>query len=122
MRKADGVRTSVLAHAIAYHEHFPKLDRPALAGYLLNMLCTLRELHGAGVMVGDYNPANFLCHPGSAAVTLIDCDSWQVNAANKTPLPGSRSRHVAAGAARQGVEQVSRNCGRRVVRTRHPGV
>lgn len=84
MRKADGVRMSVLAHAMAYREHFPNLDRPALTGYLLNMVSTLRELHAAGVMVGDYNPANFLCLPGSPAVTLIDCDSWQVNAAGKT--------------------------------------
>lgn len=83
MRKAEGVRMSVLAHAMAYREHFPNLDRPALTGYLLNMVSTLRELHAAGVMVGDYNPANFLCRPGSTAVTLIDCDSWQVNAAGK---------------------------------------
>lgn len=84
MRKAAGVRMTVLAHAMAYHEHFPKLDRPALAGYLLNLLATIRELHTAGVMVGDYNPANFLCDPGSGTVTLIDCDSWQVTANGKT--------------------------------------
>jgi len=84
MRKAEGVRMNVLAHAQAYRQHFPQLDRPALAAYLLNLLGTLRQLHAAGVMVGDYNPANFLCVPGSDAVTLIDCDSWQVNAAGKT--------------------------------------
>ncbi|WP_374326926.1 hypothetical protein [Azonexus sp.] len=84
MRRAGGIRMSVLAHAMAYREHFPNLDRPALAGYLLNLLGTLRELHVSGVMVGDYNPANFLCLPGSNAVTLIDCDSWQVVAAGRT--------------------------------------
>jgi DNA-binding helix-hairpin-helix protein with protein kinase domain len=86
MRKAEGVSMAVLAHAKAYSEHFPNLDRPALAAYLLHMLSTIRELHAAGVKIGDYNPANFLCLPGSPAVTLIDCDSWQVNAAGETFL------------------------------------
>lgn len=84
MRKAAGVRMNVLAHAMAYREHFPNLDRPAVVAYLLSLLGTLKELHTAGVMVGDYNLANFLCDPDSAAVTLIDCDSWQVSAAGKT--------------------------------------
>lgn len=84
MRKAEGVRMNVLAHAMAYREHFPQLDRPTLVAYLLNLLQTLRQLHTAGVCVGDYNLANFLCKPGTEAVTLIDCDSWQVQAAGKT--------------------------------------
>lgn len=84
MRKADGARMNVLAHAMAYREQFPGLDRPAVVSYLVNLLGKLRELHTVGVMVGDYNLANFLCHPGSDAVTLIDCDSWQVNAAGQT--------------------------------------
>jgi len=84
MRKATGVRMSLLAHAMAYREHFPNLDRPAVVAYLLRLLGVLKELHAAGVMLGDYNLANFLCDPGSATVTLIDCDSWQVSAAGKT--------------------------------------
>ena len=60
------------------------LDRPAVVAYLLSLLGTLRELHAAGVMVGDYNLANFLCDPDGDTVTLIDCDSWQVNVAGKT--------------------------------------
>lgn len=84
MRKVGGVRMTVLAHAMAYRDHFPKLDRPALVAILLNLLGTIRELHSANVMIGDYNPANFLCDPISGAITLIDCDSWQVNAAGKT--------------------------------------
>ena len=86
MRKAAGVRMNVLAHAMAYREQFPNLDRPTVVAYLLSLLGTLKELHAAGVMVGDYNLANFLCDPGSGAVTLIDCDSWQVKAACKTFL------------------------------------
>lgn len=84
MRKAAGVRMNALAHAMAYREQFPNLDRGAVVAYLLSLLGTLKELHTAGVMVGDYNLANFLCDPGSDAVTLIDCDSWQVKAAGKT--------------------------------------
>lgn len=84
MRKAVGVRMTILAHAMAYREHFPNLDRPALVAYQLNLLNTLHELHSAGVRVGDYNPANFLCDPQNHAVTLIDCDSWQVNALGET--------------------------------------
>lgn len=84
MRKAGGVRMNVLAHAMAYREHFQNLDRPAVVSYLLNLLGTLRELNAAGVMLGDYNLANFLCDPSSDAVTLIDCDSWQINSGGKT--------------------------------------
>jgi DNA-binding helix-hairpin-helix protein with protein kinase domain len=83
MRRAEGVRMNVLAHAMAYRERFPNLDRPAIVSYLLNLLGTLRDLHAAGVMVGDYNLANFLCDPDSSVVTLIDCDSWQIKAAGQ---------------------------------------
>ncbi len=83
MRRAEGVRMTVLAHAMAYREHFPSLDRPALVAYLLSLLTTVQELHTANVLVGDYNPANFLCDPGSGTVALIDCDSWQVDAGGK---------------------------------------
>lgn len=84
MRKAAGARMNVLAHAMAYREQFPNLDRPAVVACLLSLLGTLKELHAAGVMIGDYNLANFLCDPDSNTATLIDCDSWQVNAAGKT--------------------------------------
>lgn len=84
MRRCDGVRMNVLAHAMAYREHFPALDRRRVVAYLLDLLGTVRDLHAANVMIGDYNPANFLCHRGDAAVTLIDCDSWQVDAAGRT--------------------------------------
>jgi DNA-binding helix-hairpin-helix protein with protein kinase domain len=84
MRKVGGERMTVLAHAMAYRAKFPHLDRPALAGYLLDLVRTLQRLHDAGVMVGDYNLANFLCDPQGQTLALIDCDSWQVQAAGKT--------------------------------------
>lgn len=83
MRKATGVRMTILAHAMAYREHFPNLSRPTLVAYLLNLLGVVLELHAAGVRVGDYNPANFLCQPNSSRITLIDCDSWQVKAGER---------------------------------------
>lgn len=83
MKKGAGVRMCVLAHAKAYQSHFPQLNRPSLVSYLLNLLNTIKELHAAHILIGDYNPANFLCDPKSSAVTLIDCDSWQVSAAGK---------------------------------------
>lgn len=84
MRKSAGVRMNLLAHAMAYRQHFPKLQRPAIVAYLINLLETVRTLHASGVMVGDYNLANFLCDPRSQEVTLIDCDSWQLAASGKT--------------------------------------
>lgn len=83
MSKADGRRMNVLAHFKAYGEHFPGLDRPALVRYMLRLLDTIEALHQVGVMIGDYNPANFLCDPVSDKVSLIDCDSWQLSAGGK---------------------------------------
>lgn len=83
MRKVSGVRLTKLAHAMAYREHFPNLDRPKVLAYLLNLLTTLQQLHNAGVRVGDYNPANFLCQTTSDGVALIDCDSWQIEAGGR---------------------------------------
>lgn len=80
MRKVGGVRMNVLAHAKAYVEHFPNLDRVQLLDYLIGLLTTVERLHAKGVLIGDYNLANFLCDPASRKVVLIDCDSWQVAA------------------------------------------
>lgn len=78
MRKAQGVRMNILAHAKAYREYFPNADRLMLLDYLVDLVGTINVLHKKGVMLGDYNPANFLCDPNNNQVALIDCDSWQV--------------------------------------------
>lgn len=83
MSKADGKRMNVLAHFKAYGEHFPGLDRPELVRYMLSLLGSIEALHQTGVMIGDYNPANFLCEPTSGTVTLIDSDSWQFTTTGK---------------------------------------
>lgn len=78
MYRAPGKPMFYLAHAKLYQKYFPDLDRRQLVGYLINLVSHLNTLHQKGVMVGDYNLLNILCHPGSDQVTLIDCDSYQL--------------------------------------------
>jgi len=88
MRRAQGRPMAHMAHAVAYHKHFPGLDRIQIAGYMLSLLQAVRSLHRAGVCIGDYNFNNVLCTPGSAEVTLIDCDSYQLQHGGRTyPCP-----------------------------------
>ncbi|MBE0508234.1 MAG: kinase [Marinospirillum sp.] len=78
MYRAQGKPMFYLAHALLYKKHFPGLDRRGLVDYLIQLVQHLRVLHSQGVMVGDYNLHNILCDPGSDEVTLIDCDSYQI--------------------------------------------
>ncbi len=78
MRRAQGVPMFRLAHAMTYAKSFPALDRIQVVAYLRSLLAALDGLHRHGVRAGDYNPNNILCQPGSDAVSLIDCDSYQV--------------------------------------------
>lgn len=78
MYRAAGKPMFYLAHAMLYKKHFPGLDRRQLVGYLINLVSHLNTLQQKGVMVGDYNLHNILCHPGREQVSLIDCDSYQL--------------------------------------------
>lgn len=78
MYRATGVPMFKLAHAKLYQQYFPGLDRRGLVGYLIDLVQQVQSLHAQQVMVGDYNLNNILCDPASAAVTLIDCDSYQI--------------------------------------------
>ena len=78
MYKAEGKDMFLLAHALLYKKHFPGLDRRAITGYLINLVQQLKTLQDHGVMIGDYNLHNLLCQPNSDKVTLIDCDSYQL--------------------------------------------
>ena len=78
MRRANGVPMARLAHAMAYRKSFPSLDRRQTVSYLLSFLHALRELHQSGARVGDYNLNNALLTPGTDRITLIDCDSYQL--------------------------------------------
>ena len=79
MRRASGKSMRLLAHAMAYQEHFPGLTRRHIVAYLLSFLQTVDQLHQRKILVGDYNLNNFLCDPDSQTVTLIDCDSYQLH-------------------------------------------
>ncbi len=83
MRRAQGVPMFRLAHAMAYVRSFPSLDRNQVVAYLRSLLAALNGLHRHGVRVGDYNLNNILCQPGSAAISLIDCDSYQLKVAGQ---------------------------------------
>lgn len=78
MYRAEGKTLFMLAHAMLYKKHFPNLDRRQLVSYLINLVSHLKDLQAHGIMVGDYSPHNMLCNPNSNAVTLIDCDSYQL--------------------------------------------
>jgi DNA-binding helix-hairpin-helix protein with protein kinase domain len=80
MYKADGKPMFNLAHAVLYKRHFPGVDRRGITAYLINLLQRLKELQSLGVMIGDYNLHNILCDPASDRITLIDCDSYQLQA------------------------------------------
>ena len=83
MYRAKGQPMFKLAHAMLYKKNFPGLDRQRVVAYLLNLLDLGIFLHSRGVMIGDCNLQNILCDPVSDAVTLIDCDSYQVIIDNK---------------------------------------
>lgn len=78
MRRAEGVPLARLAHPMTYQKYFPNLDRVGIVNYLLSLLEALHSLHQKQVMVGDYNLNNILCTPGTNQITLIDCDSYQI--------------------------------------------
>ena len=78
MHRADGVPLGRLAHAMAYKKSFPNLNRSDIVNYLLSLLKAVQMLHKVGVRIGDYNFNNILCLPGGKQVTLIDCDSYQM--------------------------------------------
>lgn len=88
MYRSEGKPMFKLAHAMLYKKNFPSLDRDRVAGYLLNLLDVTRSLHSRGIMIGDCNLQNILCDPKSDAITLIDCDSYQiVNGGKFFPCP-----------------------------------
>ncbi len=78
MYRAQGKPMRNIAHAMAYQQHFPNLDRITVVNYLLSFLSKVEKLHQRGIFIGDYNLNNFLCATDKHEVSLIDCDSYQV--------------------------------------------
>lgn len=87
MRKIEnGKGLNLLGHAKAYIKHFPNLTRSDVVDYLLDLTKTIKLLHAKKVMIGDYNPTNFLCFTNKVndkKVAFIDCDSWQIEVDNQ---------------------------------------
>lgn len=83
MRRMEGVPLFRLAHAKLYQTSFPNLDRIALVNYLLRLIEQLQSLHAQQVLMGDFNLQNIFCTPGSDQVSLIDCDSYQLQVGQK---------------------------------------
>jgi DNA-binding helix-hairpin-helix protein with protein kinase domain len=84
MRRASGVPLSKLAHPMIYRRHVPDLNRLHVARLLTAIVRAMGSLHGSGVCLGDINLNNFLYDHAKGAVTLIDCDSYQLTVATKT--------------------------------------
>lgn len=80
MQRADGVPLTKLAHPMLCERYFGGLQRPELVGMLQELVRTVAQLHENGVCLGDINLNNFLYDRSRGAVTLIDCDSYQVDA------------------------------------------
>lgn len=83
MYRASGVTMAKLAHSMAYEDHFLGINRKQILGYLLNFLSAINQLHQQNIMVGDYNLNNVLLDPNSDKVTLVDCDSYQIEIAGQ---------------------------------------
>lgn len=80
MRRAGGIPLTKLAHPMLCERYFGGLQRPELVDMLNGLVGTVAQLHGHGVCLGDINLNNFLYDRARSAVTLIDCDSYQVDA------------------------------------------
>jgi DNA-binding helix-hairpin-helix protein with protein kinase domain len=88
MRRAEGVIMPMMMNPVLVKRYFPGMDRMQIVTYLLAYLKALQAIHQQGILVGDYNPQNVLCQPGTSRVTLIDCDSFQIEARGKSyPCP-----------------------------------
>lgn len=79
MKRGNGVPMTKLAHAVLYKKHFPNLDRNRVVEYLINYINSISLLHDSNIYIGDFNLNNVLADPISNSITLIDCDSYQLN-------------------------------------------
>lgn len=88
MHRIQGVPLFRLAHAKLCQKSFPDLDRVMLVRYLLRLIESLQGLHAQQVFMGDFNLQNIFCTPGSDQISLIDCDSYQIEVQGKRyPCP-----------------------------------
>jgi DNA-binding helix-hairpin-helix protein with protein kinase domain len=83
MRRAGGVPLAKIAHPMLCRKYVPGLERHHVVRLLTAIVRTLGQLHSAGVCLGDINLNNFLYDYATGTVTLIDCDSYQVEAGGR---------------------------------------
>lgn len=81
MRAVEGSSFRSLQGAAQIQRLFPGWDRKDLALVARNFLDKMQLLANHGVLVNDFNPANFIVGKDHR-VRLIDCDSFQIPSAN----------------------------------------
>lgn len=77
MRAVKGTSMRALQGAQQVQRCFPDWDRKDLALVAKDFLFKMQLLADSGVLVNDFNPANFLVGKNHR-VMLIDCDSYQI--------------------------------------------
>lgn len=77
MRTMPGIAISSLQGPEQIRKRFPDWDRKDLALVAKDFLEKMQLLANNGVLVNDFNPANFLVGK-DCKVRLIDCDSYQI--------------------------------------------
>ena len=81
MRAVDGTSMRSLQGAAQIQSLFPGWNREDMARVAKDFLKKMQLLADNGVLVNDYNPANFLVGKDHK-VRLIDCDSFQIPSAD----------------------------------------
>lgn len=81
MRAVEGSSFRSLQGATQIQRLFPGWNRKDLALVARNFLYKMQLLADHGVLVNDFNPANFIVGKDHR-VRLIDCDSFQIPSAN----------------------------------------
>ncbi len=78
MNKCEGKSfKSLYGGSLSVLQNFPGWDRSHLARTALDLVKKVEFLASHGVLINDFNPANFLVNE-RCEVSFIDCDSYQV--------------------------------------------
>ncbi|MGN0867680.1 MAG: hypothetical protein ACI4SG_08415 [Oligosphaeraceae bacterium] len=86
MRKVEGKSFRLFQGGpAAIQKAFPSWTRKELALTALDFIQKVRFLASQGILINDFNPANFLVNE-QCQVSFIDCDSYQVPGENGAPL------------------------------------
>ncbi len=94
MRTISGTPVSSLQGPKQIRKHFPDWDRKDLALAAQDFLKKMQLLEDNGVLVNDFNPANFIVGQ-DRKVRLIDCDSYQIPS-SKGGLPHISKTYFAS--------------------------